>query len=167
MYLLFFIATTTTQNSVCTISSTICSTPLVFWNNTGVCTQSSPSYRYFSCCYQVISTQLSIEFKLIEQIIVWHINDVSMTQGNGELIDNGDFEMNFTGWTIPSSANLLITPLAYYSPSVAYTGSIHLYSTALSTPDKIKQTVNISFWWYDESDVAVPTERCEGSFTLL
>ncbi|CAF0712486.1 unnamed protein product [Adineta steineri] len=93
---------------------------------------------YKNCCYQAISIQLSIEFKLIEQVSVWHIDDVSMTQGNGELINNGGFEMNFTGWTISSSANLSITSLAYYSPSAAHTGSIHLYSTALSTPDKIK-----------------------------
>ncbi|CAF0720732.1 unnamed protein product [Adineta steineri] len=98
MYLLFFVATTTTQNPV-------------FEHN---------------------------HHHPIEQVSVWHIDDVSMTQGNGELINNGGFEMSFTGWVVSSSANLSITPLAYSSPPATHTGSIYLYSTALSTPDKIK-----------------------------
>ncbi|CAF1663211.1 unnamed protein product, partial [Adineta ricciae] len=164
----------TAQQSPCTIGAMTCSSPIFSWNKTGVCTQSAPSYRYFSCCHRAISTQLTIEFQLIEEVGPWHIDDVSIMQNNRELLINGGFESNLTGWIIISSANLSITPLAYSSVSAAHSGSAYLYSMAALTPDYIKQTVNVaqnqdvnvSFWWYDEGGVAGSTEKCEGYITL-
>ncbi|CAF1231652.1 unnamed protein product [Adineta ricciae] len=173
---LHFIATdeATTQQSPCTIGAITCSSPILSWNKTGICTQSAPSYRYFSCCHRAISTQLTIEFQLIEEVGPWHIDDVSIMQNNGELLINGGFESNLTGWTVISSANISITPLAYSSVSAAHSGSAYLYSMAALTSDYIKQTVNVaqnqdvnvSFWWYDEGGVAGSTEKCEGYVTL-
>ncbi|UJR28888.1 hypothetical protein I4U23_010108 [Adineta vaga] len=166
--------TLTNTTSACTFGAMMCTTPILSWNKTGICTPSAPSYRYLSCCYRAISSQLTIEFQLIEEVGQWHIDDISMTQGNAELVINGGFESNFTGWTVISSGNLSITPLAYSFPGGAHSGSAYLYSIAASTSDYIKQTVNViqnqdvnvSFWWYDEGGVAAPTEKCEGYVIL-
>lgn len=166
--------TTTAATSVCSIGGLACSTPMLSWNQTGVCTASAPSYRYHSCCYQAVSNQVTIEFKLFEEVGRWFIDDVSMTQGNGELVTNGGFEANLTGWMVTSSANLSVTPLALVAPMSARSGQAYLYSTGIGVPDKIRQTVsvvqgqpvNVSFWWYDEGGAAGPTERCEGTVTL-
>ncbi|CAF2670891.1 unnamed protein product [Rotaria sp. Silwood2] len=166
---------TTTQNSVCTTGGITCPTPLFSWNRTNNCTKSSSSYVYYTCCYQAVSTQLTIRFKLQEEVTHWYIDDVSMIQGNGELIINGGFESNLTGWTIIRSTNLSVTSYADIAPGAAHSGSAYLYSAAISTPDYIKQTVNviqgqnvnISFWWFDEGGVGGSFDICEGTVTLI
>jgi hypothetical protein len=146
------------------------------WNRTHNCTKPAASYIYYTCCYQAVSTQLTIEFILREDVSNWYIDDVSITQGSSELLINGGFESNLTGWTATSSiGNLSVTPVAMYSPGAAhFNSSVYLYSEAKSTSDHIKQTVNviqgqnvnISFWWLDEGGIAGPTEICEATVTL-
>jgi len=169
------VTTTTTQNSVCTLGGLTCPTPMFTWDRSNNCTKPAASYIYYSCCYQAISNQLTIEFLLREDVSNWFIDDVSITQGNGELVINGGFESNLTGWTAISSAgNLAITPLSVQSIGSAHAGSSYLYSEAKTTFDRVKQTVNvtqgqnvnISFWWLDEGGVPGPTEICEASVTL-
>ena len=105
----------------------------------------------------------------------WYFDDVSIRQGNSELLINGGFESNFTGWTVSSSiSNLSITPLAMTSPGSAHTGSVYLYSEAKYASDHIKQTVsvsqgqdvNISFWWLDDGGTPGASELCEAVVTL-
>ncbi|CAF1240317.1 unnamed protein product [Rotaria sp. Silwood1] len=166
---------TTTQTSVCTTGGITCPTPLLTWSRTNNCSKSSSSYEHYTCCYQAVSTQLTIRFKLQEQVNHWHIDDVSMTQGNGELIINGGFESNLTGWTVIPSTNLSVTSYAFIAPGAAHSGLAYLYSEATSSPDYIKQTVsvvqgqnvNISFWWFDEGGVSGPSDICEGTVTLI
>lgn len=99
-----------------------------------------------------------------------------MTQGNGELVINGGFESNLTGWTATSGiGNLSVTPIAKYSPSAAhYNSTNYLHSEGIAAPDHIKQTVNVvqgqnvnvSFWWRDLGGVAAPSEVCEAIVKL-
>lgn len=105
----------------------------------------------------------------------WYIDDVSIKQGSNELLTNGGFESNFTGWTVSSGiSNLSVTPLAMNSPGAAHTGSVYLYSEAKFSSDRIKQTVNviqgqyvnISFWWLDDGGVPALLELCEAVVTL-
>jgi hypothetical protein len=50
-----------------------------------------------------------------------------MTQNIGELIINGSFESNFTGWTVIFPGNLSVTPLAYFSPVTSNFGLAYLF----------------------------------------
>ncbi|CAF1024114.1 unnamed protein product [Rotaria sordida] len=166
--------TTTTQTSVCTTGGITCPTPILSWSRTNNCTRSSSSYVYYSCCYLAVSTQLTIQFQLQEQVSHWYIDEVSMIQSNGELIINGGFESNLTGWTVIPSTNLSVTSYAHVAPGAARFGSAYLYSEAVSGPDYIKQTfnvvqgqnVNVSFWWLDEGGVGGANDICEGIVTL-
>ena len=145
------------------------------WDRTNNCTKPAGSYIYYTCCYQAVSTELTIQFILREDVTNWLIDDVSITQGNSELLINGGFESNLTGWTVTSSiGNVSVTPLAMNLPSAAHTGNTYLHSEGRSTSDRIKQTVNviqgqnvnISFWWLDQGGTAGPSEICEGSVRL-
>ena len=145
------------------------------WNRTNNCVPPSASYLYYTCCYRATSTQLTIEFFLRDDISNWLVDDVSISQGSGELLINGGFESNLTGWTATSSiANLLVTPVVMYAPLLAHSSSSYLYSEAKNTFDWIKQTVNviqgqnvnISFWWLDIGGSPGPTEFCEATVTL-
>jgi hypothetical protein len=98
-----------------------------------------------------------------------------MSQGNGELIVNGGFESNLTGWTINSS-NPLISPSIYVSIGGCRSGTACLYSesTVTHSPDYIKQTVsvtqgqnvNISFWWLDDGGTGGSSDRYEAMVIL-
>lgn len=119
---------TTTQNSACFASGINCPTPIFARNRTNNCTKPASSYLYYTCCYQAVSTQLTIEFILHEDMSNWYIDDVSIKQGSGELLINGGFESNLTGWSVSSGmGNLSVTPMAVYSPGVAHTGPAYLY----------------------------------------
>ena len=144
-------------------------------NRTDNCSKPASSYLYYTCCYQPVSNQLTIEFALREDMSNWYFDDVSIKQGNNQLLINGGFESNFTGWTVSSSiSNLSVTPLAMHSPALAHTGSVYLYSEAKYASDHIKQTVsvlqgqyvNVSFWWLDDGGVPGSSELCEAVVTL-
>jgi hypothetical protein len=47
-------------------------------NRTDNCTKPAASYLYYTCCYQAVSTHLTIEFILREDISNWYIDDVSI-----------------------------------------------------------------------------------------
>lgn len=176
IFFLSIVSTTSTSNIVCTSGGITCSSPIFVWNRTHNCTTPTSSYTYFSCCYQPVTTQLTIQFLLRDDLTNWAIDDVSMTQGNGELIINGGFESNLTGWSVASSiGNLSVTPISKYSPSAAhYNSTFYLHSEAIFTPDIINQTVNviqgqninISFYWFDLGGVPGPTEVCEAIVKL-
>jgi hypothetical protein len=96
---------TTTQNPACTVGGSTRPTPMFDWDSSHNCTQSPSSLIYFLCCYQATSAQLTIDFELRDDISPWYIDDVGITQGNGELTMNSSFESNLIGWTGNSSSN--------------------------------------------------------------
>jgi hypothetical protein len=144
-------------------------------NNSGSCNGPSLPFAYATCCYKAISSQLTIEFRLLQEVSGWYIDDVSMTQGSGELIINGGFESNLTGWTIITT-NALISPLTFFSIGGCKSGSACLISqsTITHSPDYVKQivnvipgqNVNISFWWSDDGGTGGSSDLCEATVTL-
>lgn len=144
-------------------------------NRTNNCSKPANSYLYYSCCYQAVSNQLTIEFVLREDMSNWYFDDVSIKWGSSELLINGGFESNLTGWTAVSSiSNLSVTPVAMHSAGSAHTGSVYLHSEAKYASDRIKQTISvipgqnldISFWWLDDGGIPAASELCEAVVTL-
>ena len=80
----------------------------------------------------ITSSQLTIEFRLLQEVSGWYLDDVSMTQGSGELIINGGSESNLTGWTIITT-NALISALMYFSMGGCRSGSACLNSQSSIT----------------------------------
>jgi hypothetical protein len=144
------------------------------WDRSNNCTRSASSYIYRSCCYRTISTQLTIRFKLQEDVSQWYFDDVSISQGSGELLNNGGFESNVTGWAVTLASNSTITTFADASGG-AHSGLAYLRSQCQGAPDYIEQTVavsqsqdvNISFWWRDEGGVSGGSDVCEGIVSLI
>lgn len=120
---------------------------------------------------------MTIRFKLQQDVTQWYIDDVSLKQNSQELLINGGFESNITGWTILQHDNSTVSSFVELSPGASKTGSMYLRSSAASGPDYIFQRVNViqgadvnvSFWWYDEGGaVYYPSvDVCEGTVVLI
>ena len=165
---------TTTLVSACSVGGANCPSPMLRWDRSHNCTRSTSSYVYFTCCYQTISTQLTIRFKLQEDVSQWYFDDVSIRQGSGELLNNGGFESNLTGWTVTLASNSSVTTFVDVL-GTAHSGSAYLRSQSSTAPDYLAQTVsvvqgqnvNISFWWFDEGGVSGVSDVCEGIVALI
>lgn len=165
---------TTTEISSCTPGGATCSSPMLLRDRSNNCTRSSSSYVFQTCCYRTISTQLTIRFKLQEDVSQWYFDDVSIRQGSGELLSNGGFESNVTGWTVILASNSTITTFADASGG-AHSGLAYLRSQCQGASDYILRTVavvqgqnvNISFWWRDEGGVSGGSDVCEGIVALI
>ena len=89
----------------------------------------------------------------------WYFDDISAVQNvNRQLIVNGGFEGNFTGWMVNASDNSISDTYIDRRIGLAHTGSAYLYSASKNTPFYIEQRLNVtrgkyihlSFWWgYD------------------
>ncbi|CAF4693634.1 unnamed protein product [Rotaria sp. Silwood1] len=135
--------------------------PMQMFNITDPLCNGQVSYNYYSCYQMAISTSFTIQFALQHDTISghWYFDDISAVQNdNIQLIINGGFESNLTGWTLNISSNS--TPDTYVDTitNLAHTGSAYLYGASKFYPAYIQQTfqviqdeyINISFWWrYD------------------
>ena len=104
------------------------------------------------------STLLTIRFTFQHDTMLghWYFDDISAVQdGNHELIINGGFEQNFTGWKINISSN---DTYVDRRAGLAHKGSAYLHGGSKNTPSSIEQTfhvtrgesIHLSFWWgYD------------------
>jgi hypothetical protein len=115
-------------------------------------------YNYYACYQMATSTSLTIQFSLQHDTMSghWYFDDISAVQNDTiQLIINGGFESNLTGWTLNISSNT--TPETYVdrTTGLAHTGSAYLYGGSKNSPAYIQQTfnvvqgeyINISFWW--------------------
>ena len=141
--------------SVCTASNhTTCSTTIYTSSSSGF--GSIPYWTFVSCCYIVPTVnQFTIDFVSEADDGYWSIDDVSATQGNGELISNGGFEYGITNWRVVVSPNGTSSTTVDSSSNNQHSGMSYLYAASANAPDHVKQTftiipgqnVLISFWW--------------------
>lgn len=141
------------------ISTPIC--PTEMFNLTDLLCQGQIPYQYYSCSYMTTSTSLTIRFTFQHDTTSghWYFDEISAVQNvNGQLIINGGFESNFTGWNINVSANSTFDTYVDRTAGLAHTGSAYLHGGSKNTPSYIEQTLNVtngeyihlSFWWgYD------------------
>ncbi|UJR29152.1 hypothetical protein I4U23_010366 [Adineta vaga] len=137
----------------CTAAShTPCSTIILQDINSGL---SSTSWTYISCCYIAPTiSQSTIEFIIQADSGNWLIDDVSATQGHGELISNGGFEYGITNWTFIVYPNATSTTNVDSVSNNHRTGFAYLYGSSTNAPDYVKQTFSfisgqnilIGFW---------------------
>ena len=89
------------------------------------------------------TNQLTIEFALQEDSGSWLIDDVSATQGNGELIINGDFESNFSNWTLVVYSNATSSIAVDSISGGQHSGTAYLYGVSVNAMSYVKQTFSI------------------------
>ena len=83
------------------------------------------------------------------------MDDVSVSQNNGELISNGGFEYNMTNWTLTIYPNATSSTEVVLSSGSEHTGNAYLFGASMNAPVYVKQTfsilqsqnVLIRFWW--------------------
>ncbi|CAF3669128.1 unnamed protein product [Rotaria sordida] len=135
--------------------------PIEMFNITDPLCEGQISYNYYSCYQMATSKLFTIQFALQHDTISghWYFDGISVVQNdNIQLIVNGGFESNLTGWTLNISSNS--TPDTYIdtTTNLAHTGSAYLYGASKYYPVYIQQTfqviqgeyINVSFWWkYD------------------
>ena len=135
--------------------------PTQMFNVTDPFCQGQIPYNYYSCYQMATSTSVTIQFALQHDTMSghWYFDDISAIQNNNiQLIINGGFEFNLTGWALNISLNS--TPETYVDTmnGLAHTGSAYLYGASKNSPAYIHQTfnvtqgeyINVSFWWgYD------------------
>lgn len=141
-----------TSNSIC---------PEETFNITDSLCQSQQSYQYYSCSQMVTSDSLTIRFTFQHDTSAnhWYFDDISAVQDtNQQLIANGGFESNFTGWMINTSVNSISDIYVDRRTGLAHTGSAYLHITSTNASIYVEQTFNVtrgeyihfSFWWgYD------------------
>ena len=131
------------------------------FNITDSLCKGQPSYNYYSCYQMATSTSFTLQFALQHDTMSghWYFDDISAVQNdNTQLIINGGFESNLTGWTTSTSS--IAMPGAYIKTKtdLPHSGSTYLYGTSKDYPVYIQQIFNvthgeyisISFWWrYD------------------
>ena len=82
-------------------------------------------YRYYSYSQLATSTPLTLRFNLQHdtQAGHWYFDDISVRQNdNYQLITNGDFESNLTGWKVNISSEIYVDTLT----TLAHSGSGYL-----------------------------------------
>ncbi|CAF2589479.1 unnamed protein product [Rotaria sp. Silwood2] len=135
--------------------------PMQMFNITDPLCKGQFTYNYYSCYQMATSKLFTIQFALQHDTLSghWYFDDISVVQNNNiQLIINGGFESNLTGWTLNISSNS--TPDTYVDriTNLAHTGSAYLYGASKYYPAYIQQTfkviqgeyINVSFWWrYD------------------
>lgn len=133
----------------------ICSTEM--FNITDSLCTGEISYNYYSCYQMATTTSFTIQFALQHDTISghWYFDDISVVQNNNiQLIINGGFESNMTGWSLNSTSETYVDTTI----NLAHSGSAYLYSASKNSPAYIQQTfnvtqgeyMNINFWWrYD------------------
>ncbi|CAF1268988.1 unnamed protein product [Rotaria magnacalcarata] len=140
-------------------SSTLCS--MEMFNITDPLCTGQVSYNFFSCYQMATSTSFTIRFTFQHDIESghWYFDDISAVQNNSvQLITNGGFEANLTGWVLNISLNS--TPDTYVDTTtgLAHTGNGYLYGASKYYPTYVQQIFNvvqneyieIGFWWkYD------------------
>lgn len=146
---------TSTQSNACnTNNSTACAVPMYYNSNVGYNIPST--WTLISCCYSSsTASQLTIEFTIQEDDSgYWLIDDVSATQGTGELITNGGFESNLSNWTVAlgviATANIFVDTVS----GQQHSGLGFLSASSASSSSYIQQTFPIvqgtntlvSFW---------------------
>ncbi|CAF0867034.1 unnamed protein product [Rotaria sp. Silwood1] len=149
------ISTTTGSTHVCNTSNyTACST--VMYHNLNLLYLPPPVWALVSCCYVAPTmNQYTIEIAVQDDSGYWALDDVSATQGNGELISNGGFEYNWTNWTLTVYSNATSLTTIDSVSGNQLTGTAYLYGASLNAPVYVKQTFSIipgqnfiiSFWW--------------------
>lgn len=137
----------------------ICPTEL--FNITDPLCHGQVPYQYYSCYQMVTSTTLTIQFSFQHDTMSghWYFDDISAVQNaNLQLIMNGGFETNLTGWTVNMSSNSTSDIYLDTMTGLAHTGSAYFNGASKNSPVYIEQTfdvtigeyINISFWWgYD------------------
>lgn len=110
-----------------------------------------------SCCYVAPTVnQTTFEIAVQEDDSgFWMIDDISATQGNGELVSNGGFENNLSSWTLTVYSNATSTTAVDSISGTQHTGVAYLYGASMNAPVYVTQTfsiipaqnVLISFWW--------------------
>ena len=139
--------------------SLIC--PVQMFNVTDPLCQGQVPYNYYTCHQIATSTSVTIQFGLQHGTVSghWYFDDISVTQNNNiQLIINGGFESNLTGWILNISSNSTRETYVDSMSGLAHTGSAYLYGASRNSPAYIQQTfnvtqgeyINVSFWWgYD------------------
>jgi hypothetical protein len=87
----------------------------------------------------------------------WLVDDVSASQGNGELITNCSFEYNMTRWTLIVYLNATSTTEVDVGSGYQNSGLAYLHGASANAPVYIRQTFTvtqrqndlINFWLYD------------------
>jgi hypothetical protein len=155
----FFFLSGIDAKSLFVSSSTIC--PKEMFNLTDPTCHGQIPYQYYSCYQMITSTILTIRFAFQHDTMSghWYFDDISVVQdANVELIINGGFEMNLTGWNVNMSSNSSSEMYIDTTAGLAHTGSAYFNGDSKNTPVYIEQTFNvtideyvhISFWWgYD------------------
>ena len=170
------IVPTTTRTPVCTtINYTACSNVIFQQQHSGATTV--VAYTPVTCCY-VAPTK---NFIIFDMTILddtggfWKVDDISATQGYGELISNGGFEFNMTNWTLTVYSNAtssIDTPLLSGGER---SGTSFLYGAASNAYVYVKQTfsiirgenVLINFWWDYQSNFGGGSGTSELTITLI
>jgi hypothetical protein len=74
----------------------------------------------------------------------WLVDDLSATQGYGELISNGGFEFNMTNWTLIVYPNATSPTLIADSVlNTPHTGNAYLYGVSMNAASYVRQTFSI------------------------
>jgi len=135
--------------------------PTEMFNITDPLCNGQVPYNYYSCYQMATSTTFTIQFALQHNTVSghWYFDDISAVQKNNiQLIINGGFESNSTGWIVNISSNASLDTYVDTTTGLAHTGSAYLYGASKNYPVYIQQTfnviegeyINVSFWWgYD------------------
>lgn len=143
-----------------TTTANPCGTPVSVGTSSNLYYATSGSTSY-SCQYftWIASTtgSVTLSFLLRNDIAFWYLDDVSVMNGNTEMLVNGDFESgSFSpGWTkSPSGSCTWFTPGGSVDNSSPHTGTYHVIDKCFNPGDTISQSFSVtagqtyfvSFW---------------------
>lgn len=142
-------------------TSNICGTPVFVGTNSSLFakTSSISSYtcKYFEWLSSTTGT-VTLAFEFRNDAAPWYLDDISVSDGNAELLANGGFESGsfLPGWTrdIPNGNCTGGTIGAEVIPSSAHSGSYALRDRCNGLTDQVSQSFTvttgqvyfISFW---------------------